>query len=309
MPDEEQERFEDYLELERYIEDLQAGRVAHPPKDLSPAQARIYRMAALFRSAPPEAAVPRPEFAEELHTKLLALDKEIAEELGDEPTVPRAAIKINKTNQQPEPALAQPDTPPETSTQPPSEVPAEQVASQPAKGTPQKVRFVSRRSLLAGGAVAAASLAAGIGIGAAAYNKPPQPQAPSTPVFPYSIALNVEGPTTWHLVTTLAQLDDSVIRFATDTMVGYLTLGDDDAPVEDKGKIIAMSASCTHMGCIVQWEESDHQFHCPCHGGLFSEYGQPAAGGRLRYLAPLYRLEVMVQDGNVYVKVPAKTGV
>lgn len=314
MPDEDQERFEDYLELERYIEDLQAGRVAHPPKDLSPAQARIYRMAALFRSAQPEATVPRPEFVDELHAKLLALDKEIAEELGNEITAQRAAVKP-PTNQQsepvPEPTITQPDPAP----QPPAEVPAEQPVSQPTRGTPQKVRFVSRRSLLTGGAVAAASLATGIGIGAgaAAYNNKSTPQSahnpPATPTFPYGPALNVEGPTTWHFVATLAQLKDGVIRFVTDSVMGYLTIGDEDAPAADKGKIIAMSATCTHMGCIVQWQAADRQFHCPCHGGLFTEYGQPASGGRLRYLAPLYRLDVMVENGSVYVKVPAKTNV
>ncbi len=68
-PGDDQERFEDYLELEQYIEELQAGRVAHPPKDLTPEQARIYRMAALFRSASPEETAPRPEFVADLQSQ------------------------------------------------------------------------------------------------------------------------------------------------------------------------------------------------------------------------------------------------
>ena len=70
MSGEDQERFEDYLELEHYIEELQAGRVAHPPAELTPSQASIYRMAALFRSSSPEANEPRPEFAAELRARL-----------------------------------------------------------------------------------------------------------------------------------------------------------------------------------------------------------------------------------------------
>src|SRR5437899_9051268 len=70
MSGEDQERFEDYLELEHYIEELQAERVAHPPAELTPSQASIYRMAALFRSATPEASEPRPEFAAELQARL-----------------------------------------------------------------------------------------------------------------------------------------------------------------------------------------------------------------------------------------------
>src|SRR2546428_7474688 len=68
--DQDQERFEDYLELEHFIEELQAGRPAHPPTELTPDKARIYRMAALFRSASPDEVTPRPEFAAELHTRL-----------------------------------------------------------------------------------------------------------------------------------------------------------------------------------------------------------------------------------------------
>jgi Rieske Fe-S protein len=70
MSGEDQERVEDYLELEHFIEELQAGRAVHPPDGLTPSKARIYRMAALFRSASPDEATPRPEFAAELHAKL-----------------------------------------------------------------------------------------------------------------------------------------------------------------------------------------------------------------------------------------------
>src|SRR6266852_90667 len=76
MAGEDQERFEDYLELERYIEDLQAGRVAHPPEGLTPDQARIYRMATLFHAASIEEAVPRPEFVAGLQAKLEQVQEE-----------------------------------------------------------------------------------------------------------------------------------------------------------------------------------------------------------------------------------------
>src|SRR5579872_6037373 len=70
MSGEDQERFEDYLELEHHIEELQAGHVAHPPAELTPSQASIYRMAALFRASLPEANEPRPEFAADLLARL-----------------------------------------------------------------------------------------------------------------------------------------------------------------------------------------------------------------------------------------------
>ena len=74
MSGEDQERFEDYLELETYIKELQAGHVAHPPKELTPVQARIYLMAVLFHASSPEASELRQTFVDALQ---LALEQEL----------------------------------------------------------------------------------------------------------------------------------------------------------------------------------------------------------------------------------------
>ncbi|TMD51423.1 MAG: hypothetical protein E6I93_10890 [Chloroflexi bacterium] len=70
MAGEDQERLEDYLALERYIEALQAGRVAHIPEEVTPDLACIYRMALSLHAASSGAAAPRPEFLAELQAKL-----------------------------------------------------------------------------------------------------------------------------------------------------------------------------------------------------------------------------------------------
>ncbi len=70
MSGEDQERLEDYLELERYIAELQAGRAPHPPNVLTPRQERIYRMVLLFRSLSPGGAEPRPTFVRALQARL-----------------------------------------------------------------------------------------------------------------------------------------------------------------------------------------------------------------------------------------------
>ncbi len=142
MADEDQERVEDYLELERYIEELQAGHVAHPPTDLAPDQAHIYRMAALFRSASPEAAEPRSEFIEELRTRLLSLEDKDQDET--DPRLPVVKLKQEHTKEYP-----------------PQEIPQLPVPLQQNA----KKKVVSRRALLTGGTIAAASLALGTGIG------------------------------------------------------------------------------------------------------------------------------------------------
>jgi Rieske Fe-S protein len=82
-----------------------------------------------------------------------------------------------------------------------------------------------------------------------------------------------------------------------------------DGDQGEKPGVIALSASCTHMGCLVHWQRSDRKYHCPCHGGLFSEYGKPDKAASIPYLAALPRLETrMTTRGNerfIEVKVPA----
>jgi Rieske Fe-S protein len=113
-------------------------------------------------------------------------------------------------------------------------------------------------------------------------------------------------PTQLHFVTTLAELGKNAVPFSSGSVVGYVIRDDGDDGDPDKGQIIALSAACTHMGCIVQWQASDRKYHCPCHGGLFTEYGHVDAGAApIRYLTPLPRLQTKVENGNVYVRVPA----
>ena len=258
MAGEDQERFEDYLELERFIEELQAGRVAHPPERLTPSKASIYRMAALFRSASPEEAEPRPEFAAELQARL--------EQELQQPSKP-----------QPFPFLMK---------------------------KPEKKPRVSRRALLTGGAAAAASMVVGVGLGAV-VERPAQKQA-TTP--PWPVPLVPEGKGIWVTVAKLADLGESAIRFTTDTVIGYIIRTDGDNG-EKSGAIIAMSAACTHMGCIVNWQAKERKYLCPCHGGLFTEYGKPDATSPLNYLSALPRLDtrVVTQDTGevIQVRVPA----
>ncbi len=112
-------------------------------------------------------------------------------------------------------------------------------------------------------------------------------------------------PTTLHFVTTLAELGDNAVRFVAETVVGYVIRNNDSESTGSKEQIIALSAACTHMGCLVQWQHTDRHYHCPCHGGLFTEHGIPTnSKAHIRYLTPLPRLETVVQDGKIYVKVP-----
>jgi cytochrome b6-f complex iron-sulfur subunit len=42
--------------------------------------------------------------------------------------------------------------------------------------------------------------------------------------------------------------------------------------------IKAYSLVCTHLGCIVQWQEDKKEFYCACHDGRFDQFGEVIAG-------------------------------
>ncbi|GET30245.1 ubiquinol-cytochrome c reductase iron-sulfur subunit [Prolixibacter sp. SD074] len=43
-------------------------------------------------------------------------------------------------------------------------------------------------------------------------------------------------------------------------------------------KFIALSAICTHAGCLVEYQSSQKDFYCPCHGSVFSASGSVMRG-------------------------------
>ena len=46
----------------------------------------------------------------------------------------------------------------------------------------------------------------------------------------------------------------------------------------------AVSGICTHAGCQVAWKDSSAQFHCPCHGAVYSSTGLVVTGPATRHL-------------------------
>ena len=71
-----------------------------------------------------------------------------------------------------------------------------------------------------------------------------------------------------------------------------------------EGEVRAFSAVCTHLGCIVRWEPTDHHaIYCACHGGMFDRAGQVVGGPPPR---PLPSYPVAVRDGQVFVTVKVR---
>jgi Rieske Fe-S protein len=47
---------------------------------------------------------------------------------------------------------------------------------------------------------------------------------------------------------------------------------------DDAGELHALSARCTHLGCIVGWNPADRAWECTCHGSRFAADGTVVQG-------------------------------
>lgn len=67
------------------------------------------------------------------------------------------------------------------------------------------------------------------------------------------------------------------------------------------GQLNILSNSCAHLGCPVRWFEDEHEFLCPCHGGIYDinggYVGGPPPRGMYRYIQAEVR-----EDGSLYAK-------
>jgi glycine/D-amino acid oxidase-like deaminating enzyme/nitrite reductase/ring-hydroxylating ferredoxin subunit len=53
---------------------------------------------------------------------------------------------------------------------------------------------------------------------------------------------------------------------------------------DDGGRLHAVSATCTHLGCIVTWNGAEKSWDCPCHGSRFDHEGRVLHGPAVRDL-------------------------
>lgn len=67
----------------------------------------------------------------------------------------------------------------------------------------------------------------------------------------------------------------------------------------DATRIVALSAVCTHVRCILGFDRERRALTCPCHDGRFDLTGQVLSGPPPR---PLASYSVSVRAGEVFVQ-------
>lgn len=65
-----------------------------------------------------------------------------------------------------------------------------------------------------------------------------------------------------------------------------------------EGEYRAMSATCTHLSCTVQYRKDVQQIWCACHNGMYDLNGRNVSGPPPR---PLEKYQVHVQGDEIHV--------
>jgi glycine/D-amino acid oxidase-like deaminating enzyme/nitrite reductase/ring-hydroxylating ferredoxin subunit len=82
---------------------------------------------------------------------------------------------------------------------------------------------------------------------------------------------------------------------------GRIVDGGDEAigAYRDEGGLVhAVSLSCTHLGCTVQWNEAERSWDCPCHGSRFGFGGEVLEGPALEPLTSVEIRDVSPRDAT-----------
>jgi cytochrome b6-f complex iron-sulfur subunit len=65
-------------------------------------------------------------------------------------------------------------------------------------------------------------------------------------------------------------------------------------------EVLAFSAICTHLRCVLEWDDATKEIQCPCHAGAFDRHGNVLAGPPPRALRQ-YATEVRADEIVVHL--------
>ncbi|MFQ5695612.1 MAG: ubiquinol-cytochrome c reductase iron-sulfur subunit [Terriglobia bacterium] len=69
----------------------------------------------------------------------------------------------------------------------------------------------------------------------------------------------------------------------------------------------ALSSTCPHLGCQVQWEAEKNRHFCPCHNGTFDAAGKGTGGPPAEAGLFLSSYNLKVEKGLLYIEAPVSS--
>jgi cytochrome b6-f complex iron-sulfur subunit len=96
----------------------------------------------------------------------------------------------------------------------------------------------------------------------------------------------------------------AVDRFALNSVTAFVRGKFYLARLEDGG-FLALSRTCTHLGCSVPWMEKEMKFACPCHGSAFDITGSVIEAPAPRAL-DIYPIAIENNIIKVHTREPIK---
>ncbi len=152
----------------------------------------------------------------------------------------------------------------------------------------------TRRQVVIGTGLAAASAATGIVIG---RNLLAPAQTPEATTPKQGVLEPNAG--TWHAVGASADLPDKgALAFDLGSVSGFVHRAD--------AQLEAVSGICTHQGCKLWLDAPESRLRCPCHSTSFSLEGETLTHQLPTAPAPLPKFEVREINGVIEVLAPTK---
>ena len=152
----------------------------------------------------------------------------------------------------------------------------------------------TRRRVVIGTGLAAASAATGIVIGRnlLAPNQTPEAEPPTQGVLKPNTG-------TWHAVGASADLPrGGALAFDVGSVSGFVHRAD--------RQLEAVSGVCTHQGCKLWLDAPDNRLRCPCHSTSFSLEGKTLTHQLPAPPAPLPKFQVRETNGVIEVFAPTE---
>ncbi len=76
--------------------------------------------------------------------------------------------------------------------------------------------------------------------------------------------------------------------------------------VRTEAGLLALSGTCTHLDCLMGWDEATSSFVCPCHGSLFAADGLYVKGPAPRSL-DRFVIQLLDEQGNIIAETDPQT--